>query len=119
MSVAYQLSLLSDDDIQVAPPKLTGIVNVASVPQRSPFRYPGGKTWLVPYVRSWLASRPVPVSLLIEPFAGGGIAGLTAGFERLASHVILVENDLNVSAVWQTILGGQAEWLADAISSFD
>jgi DNA adenine methylase len=27
------------------------IVNVASVPQRSPFRYPGGKTWLVPIVR--------------------------------------------------------------------
>ena len=24
-------------------------VNVASVPHRSPFRYPGGKTWLVPY----------------------------------------------------------------------
>ena len=23
-------------------------VNVASVPQRSPLRYPGGKTWLVP-----------------------------------------------------------------------
>src|SRR5436309_7579954 len=64
-------------------------VNVASVPQRSPFRYPGGKTWLVPYVRSWLTSRAAPVSLLIEPFAGGGIAGLTAGFERLASHVIL------------------------------
>jgi DNA adenine methylase len=30
------------------------IVNVASVPQRSPFRYPGGKTWLVPRVRRWL-----------------------------------------------------------------
>ena len=26
-----------------------GIVNVASVPQRSPFRYPGGKTWLIPF----------------------------------------------------------------------
>jgi len=24
------------------------IVNVAMVPQRSPFRYPGGKTWLIP-----------------------------------------------------------------------
>ena len=23
-------------------------VNVASVPQRSPFRYPGGKTWFIP-----------------------------------------------------------------------
>ena len=30
------------------------VVNVASVPQRSPFRYPGGKTWLVPVVRQWL-----------------------------------------------------------------
>jgi len=29
-------------------------VNVASVPLRSPFRYPGGKTWLVPQLRSWL-----------------------------------------------------------------
>ena len=30
------------------------IINVASVPQRSPFRYPGGKTWLIPTVRQWL-----------------------------------------------------------------
>ncbi len=41
MSPAYQLSLFTDE-------RLPGIVNVASVPQRSPFRYPGGKTWLVP-----------------------------------------------------------------------
>src|SRR5438876_339738 len=94
-------------------------VNVASVPQRSPFRYPGGKTWLVPYVRSWLSRRPNRKSLLVEPFAGGAIAGLTAGFERLADHVILVENDPNVAAVWHTILSGQAEWLADAITRFE
>lgn len=24
------------------------IINVASIPQRIPFRYPGGKTWLEP-----------------------------------------------------------------------
>src|SRR5881392_3351921 len=48
-------------------------VNVASVPQRSPFRYPGGKTWLVPYVRSWLRGRAIPTSVLVEPFAGGAI----------------------------------------------
>lgn len=94
-------------------------VNVASVPQRSPFRYPGGKTWLVPYVRSWLASKPQPVQVLVEPFAGGGIIGLTAGFEGLAEHVVLVERDANVAAVWHTILGGQATWLADRILSFD
>ena len=31
--------------------KKNSIVNVASVPQRSPFRYPGGKTWLIPIAR--------------------------------------------------------------------
>ena len=31
-------------------------VNVSMVPQRSHLRYPGGKTWLVPHIREWLAS---------------------------------------------------------------
>jgi len=56
---------------------------------------------------------------LIEPFTGGGIVGLTAGFEELADHVVLVELDKQVAAVWQTILGGDAEWLADRILSFE
>lgn len=93
-------------------------INVAAVPHRSPFRYPGGKTWLVPYVRSWLNSlRPKP-QLLIEPFAGGGIVGLTAGIERLADHVILVEKDTDIAAVWKVILGGRAQWLARKIEEF-
>ena len=33
-----------------ASPERRRVVNVASVKQRSPFRYPGGKTWLVPEV---------------------------------------------------------------------
>lgn len=94
-------------------------VNVASVPQRSPFRYPGGKTWLVPYIRSWLRNRDPRPSLLIEPFAGGGIVGLTAAFEKLADRVIFVENDRNVAAVWKTILYDQAEWLAKEIERFE
>jgi DNA adenine methylase len=55
----------------------------------------------------------------VEPFAGGGIVGLTSGFEGLAEHVVLVERDPNVAAVWHTILGGQAKWLADQILNFD
>ena len=102
------------EDIQTHEP-----VNVASVPQRSPFRYPGGKTWLVPYIRSWLHDQSAPVCVLVEPFAGGGIVGLTAGFEGLSEHVVLVERDANIAAVWNTILGGQAKWLADQILNFE
>lgn len=108
----YQLTMF-------AVPPSEHVVNVACVPQRSPFRYPGGKTWLVPRVRQWLTSLAAKPSVLVEPFAGGGIVGLTAGFEELTDHVVLVELDRQVAAVWETILGGDAEWLADRILTFD
>jgi DNA adenine methylase len=94
-------------------------VNVASVPQRSPFRYPGGKTWLVPYVRTWLSSLSPKPAVLTESFAGGGIVGLTAAFEKLAEHVVLVEKDPDVASVWRAIFGGQADWLARRIEQFE
>ena len=93
-------------------------VNVASVPQRSPFRYPGGKTWLIPQLRAWMLSRPKAPSRFIEPFAGGGIASMTVGFERLAKHVIFAEMDEAVAAVWRVVLNGDAEWLARRIVGF-
>jgi DNA adenine methylase len=96
-------------------------VNVASVPQRSPFRYPGGKTWLIPHIRRWLHSLPARPAELVEPFAGGAIVGLTAAMEGLADHVTLVEIDEQVAAVWETILADPdgAGWLAQRILSFD
>lgn len=106
-----QLSFL--DNQQPRP-----IVNVATVPQRSPFRYPGGKTWLVPQLRRWLASLPAKPAEFIEPFAGGAIASLTVAFERLAERATLVELDHEVAAVWQTIISGDAHTLAAQIAGF-
>lgn len=97
----------------------TTVVNVASVPQRSPFRYPGGKTWLIPTVREWLKQDKKSVIELIEPFAGGGIVSLTAAFERLADQITMVEIDEEIAAVWKVILSKKNKWLADKISSFD
>lgn len=94
------------------------IVNVASVPQRSPFRYPGGKTWLVPLIRVWLRTLDHRPRKLVEPFAGGAIIGLTAAFEELVDEVMLVEIDDDVSAVWQTMLNGDGARLANKIASF-
>jgi DNA adenine methylase len=95
-------------------------VNVASVRQLSPFRYPGGKTWLIPNVRLWLQSLPKEKSLhFIEAFAGGGIVSLTVAAEQLADRVTMVELDDQVAAVWDTILNGNAEWLAERILDFN
>lgn len=89
------------------------------VVMRSPFRYPGGKTWLVPRVRQWLADKTTKTAELIEPFAGGGIVSLTAVFEGLAERATMVELDDRVASVWQAILGKQGEELANSIAEFD
>ena len=93
-----------------APAGLDGIpaspipaVNVASVPQRSPLRYPGGKTWLIPHLRHWLSGR-AGTPCLVEPFCGGGIISLTAVMEGLADRCVLVELDRDVAAFWHTAL---------------
>ena len=96
-----------------------GIVNVASVPQRSPFRYPGGKTWLVPRIRQWLTSLPKRPKLFIEPFCGGGSISLSVAAEGLADQVLMVELDKDIAAVWQACLDGDAEWLTQRILSFE
>lgn len=112
-------------DLEAAPASTNpspagGVVNVASVPQLSPFRYPGGKTWLVPRLRRWLQSQASRPREFIEPFAGGGISSLTAAFEGRADWVTMVERDAQVASVWSTILHDAhgAEWLADRIRGF-
>jgi DNA adenine methylase len=94
-------------------------VNVASVPQRSPFRYPGGKTWFVPTFREWVKNQPARPGLLVEPFAGGGIVSLTALFENLVDSVVMVERDEDIAAVWQTVVAGDSHWLAKRILEFE
>lgn len=98
--------------------KKKSIVNVASVPQRSPFRYPGGKTWLIPIARKWFSSASDNAEL-IEPFAGGGIISLTAAAENYFNHVIMTELDEDVAAVWETIFSEKDyDWLSNKILNF-
>jgi DNA adenine methylase len=102
------------------------VVNVASVPKLSPFRYPGGKTWFIPYLRQWLSPHvrqkqhltPVAPEHFIEPFLGGGSMSLTVASERLAKNTTMVEIDADVAAVWHTVLNREdGEWLANRIVS--
>jgi len=96
--------------------------NVASVKQLSPFRYPGGKTWLVPEVRRWMMTSKRTPSVFCEPFAGGAMAGLTVAAEGLAEQVFLGELDNDVAAVWKTIFNSKqadVDWLKKQILDFD
>lgn len=112
---AHQTELFTTEKISVARQEP---VNIASVPHRSPFRYPGGKTWFVPMFRHWLQSIDVKPRVLVEPFAGGGIISLTAIFENLVDHAVLIELDEDVAAVWQVVVNGGAEFLAKRIQTF-
>jgi DNA adenine methylase len=114
MTMNQQMAMFDLPDLK----SLKALVNVASVPQRSPFRYPGGKTWLIPTVRQWMKQN-LKAPLLIEPFAGGGIVSLTAAFEKLADHITMVEMDEDIAAVWEIILTDKNKWLADKILNFN
>ena len=94
-------------------------VNVASVPQRSPFRYPGGKTWFVPIFRQWMRRMDPKPHILVEPFAGGGIISLTALYENLVEQAVIVELDDEIAAVWESVVNGDSEWLANRILTFE
>lgn len=85
------------------PPCAIPAANVSQVPQRSPLRYPGGKTWAIPHIRHWLAALPQPVRLA-EPFAGGATASLTAVMEHPDAHAIMADLDPHIAAFWQAAL---------------
>ena len=104
----------SPSDFIVSP----GVVNVASVPQRSPFRYPGGKTWLIPRFRAWMRSLRRRPRTFIEPFAGGGAIALTVAMENLAERVVMSEIDPSVAAVWKVIIHGDYPALVAKIMRF-
>src|SRR5947207_378393 len=120
----WQAKLFDDEFNEEFP---VGIVNVASVPKLSPFRYPGGKTWFIPSIRQWLSPHirqkhnltPISPEHFVEPFLGGGSISLTVASERLVKNTTMVEIDADVAAVWQTVLNIEGgEWLANRIVSY-
>ncbi len=107
---------MSDGATAAFPQSRIPVVNVASVPQRSPLRYPGGKTWLIPHIRDWL-HRTEP-EILIEPFAGGAVVSLTAVMEGLAPCAVMIEKDSDVAAFWRAAIEHGAT-LSEWVRRFD
>jgi DNA adenine methylase len=90
-----------------------------TAPAYSPLRYPGGKTWFVPFLRAWLKRLPRRPALFVEPFAGGGSASLAVAAEGLAERILMVEKDPEVAALWGNLLGPDAEGLIRRVEEFE
>lgn len=95
------------------------IVNIASVRHLSPFRYPGGKTWLVPRVMNYLRTSLKDVDIFIDPFVGGGSVPLAALMEGCVERAVLCELDPAVSSVWRVIFSDDYDKLCRLILDFD
>jgi DNA adenine methylase len=90
---------------------------MAQYPHISPFRYPGGKTWLIPFFHKWASNQQIK-NILVEPFAGGASISLSCLEANICKQVILIELDPNISAVWKTILGRDWRHLVGKIQGF-
>lgn len=90
---------------------------MAHYPHISPFRYPGGKTWLIPFFHNWASCRRAK-NILIEPFAGGGSITLSCLEANICRQAVLIELDPNIAAVWKTILGRDWKRLVEKIQAF-
>jgi DNA adenine methylase len=70
-------------------------------------------------MRKWLDSQQKKPRILVEPFAGGANIALAAVCENWVDHVVLIELDPNVAAVWHVIADGLAPDLAQRIEEFN
>ncbi len=90
--------------------------HISTVPLRSPLRYPGGKTWLIPHLREWLQSVQRP-SVFVEPFCGGATASLMAIAENFADTAVMFEIDPEIATFWRCVLK-RPDNLCNKIESF-
>lgn len=86
----------------------------------SPFRYPGGKSALCPFIEKFIVENCPDSKILIEPFAGGASVGLSALFSDVVPKIELNEIDDEVASVWKTILDEKESMvLIDKILRFE
>jgi DNA adenine methylase len=80
-------------------------------------RYPGGKTWLIPFFHSWAKGQQN--KLIVEPFAGGASIALSCLEANICQKALLIELDPNIAAVWKTILGREWKRFTEKIKTFN
>ena len=89
-----------------------GIAAVATRPDLSLLRYPGGKRKLIPLIAEVFDKAGSPIKLLVEPFAGGAAVSIAFLESGMADEIALSDKDDLVAGLWRTVFSDQAEHLA-------
>ncbi|PYB67477.1 DNA methyltransferase [Thermoplasma sp. Kam2015] len=87
-------------------------------PTVTPLRYPGGKTWILPYVERFLTFHNIKLGTIFEPFGGSASVSIGILKDGFADHAVICEKDPVIVAFWKSILFHNQEFI-DAVRSLD
>lgn len=82
----------------------------------SPFRYPGGKACIFPFVSKLFYENHLIGSNYAEPYAGGGGLALKLLFEEYVNNIYINDFDRAIYCVWKQITENTirfCDWLSD------
>jgi DNA adenine methylase len=83
-------------------------------PTVTPLRYPGGKTWILPYVKEFLRYHHINLGTIVEPFAGSASVSIGLLKYDLADYAYICENDPLITSFWEAVFQRNDE-LVDAV----
>lgn len=81
----------------------------------TPFRYPGGKGKLAPFIQDIFKFNNLSDGTYVEPYAGGAAVAMTLLLEGYAWNIIINDIDRKVYALWWSILNN-TDWLCKKIN---
>ncbi|MCL4480065.1 MAG: DNA adenine methylase [Candidatus Thermoplasmatota archaeon] len=80
-------------------------------PTVTPLRYPGGKTWILPYIKEFLRFHHMNLGTIVEPFAGSASVSIGLLKDNLADLAYICENDPLIFAFWESVLYRNNEFI--------
>lgn len=90
--------VMTESEMELKRPRPQGKVG------KSPFRYPGGKAYLLPEIATAVQSSCPGITYYAEPYAGGAGAAIELLALGAVSKIFLNDADPRIAAAWQSIL---------------
>jgi DNA adenine methylase len=84
---------------------------------RSPLRYPGGKSRLTNFITSIIKDNCMVGGTYVEPFAGGSGVALNLLMEKTVDNIVINDKDRSIYAFWYAILNHQKEFITKIIDT--